>query len=304
MPFQNNYRTLPSVLVGLLNLDYPKKNLRLLFVDGGAKDGSRQILEEFRSANLTDYGDIMIGEGEEFASLPRSRNYCIENLRTAEMLWLLDSDVVVTRDSLRLLLRMKENYDIASLYYTHNREEDPPQATGIGPVRAVRTGCTLITPKTIQTVGKFNEKLIHEIEDADYCLRAGRAGLRVGFDEIHEQKHLKFGSGDPWYHPIELTWIRRRSRSWWFANRTFEMRYAAYCCLFGLLLFTPISPLFALPVLAFFVYQLVRGVKPKKALARTLVALIVPPTTIYSFLELNLWHTRSANPKEIDPAFK
>jgi GT2 family glycosyltransferase len=304
MPYQNNSSTLQRVLTCLLGLNYPKKSLRLFFVDGGSTDNSSSIITKFFEDHATEYSEIRMVHGDEFVSLPKSRNYCLRESKDEECVWFVDSDVAVTPDSLTILLEMSKKFDICALYYTHDREEDPPQATGIRAVRAVRTGCTLITPKTIRTIGFFNEKMIHEIEDTDYCLRANQAGLKVGFDEVHEQLHLKEGRKYPWYHPISRTIIRRRSRAWWFANETFTRRWVAYFVMFGLLLLLPISPLFALPTLAFFLFQLARGIKPLDALARTIVALLLPPTSIFAFLEIHLWRRKSMNPKEIDPAFK
>ncbi len=287
MPLQNNSSTLRQVLESILNLDYPKNRIRLLFVNGGSRDGSKELLEQFENCNHESFGEVRIVNGD-FASLPKSRNYCIKALQKGEYLFFLDSDVLLTRDALRLLFGMTNQFDICSLYYTHDRRIDPPQSRGISSVRAVRTGCTLFTPNAVSVVGFFNEKLVGEIEDADYCLRAIGLGLRVGLDEIHEQKHLTFGRAYPWYHPIVRTILRRKSIAWWFSNQTFQRRWIAYFILFGFLIAMPLSIFFGVPILAFFLFQLVRGSRPLQAFSTTIVALILPPTSIYAFFELNL----------------
>ncbi len=202
-------------------------------------------------------------------------------------------------EALKLLFDLSKNYDLASLYYTHDRKIDPPEHKGIGKVPAVRMGCTLISPRAMKTVGLFNEKLVNAPEDADYCLRANAAGLKIGFDEIHQQPHDMQDRLVKWYFPIMDTIIKRKHRGWWFENKIFTRRWSIYFVLFICLVLMTISLFFGLPILAYFFFQLSRGKKPLKAFIVTVNALLIPPTSIIAYFELRFQGAVHEPKKEI-----
>ncbi len=97
MTLKNSIKTLSYVLQGIKNLQYDKKNIKLVFVDGGSTDDSLRILEEFKIQNINDYKDIQIISGDY--DITEGRNICIHNAE-GEFILFVDSDVVVPPDLL------------------------------------------------------------------------------------------------------------------------------------------------------------------------------------------------------------
>lgn len=286
MPLLNRERTMPNVLDALLNLDFPKKDLRLLFVDGFSTDRSMKILDEFREKNLREYRDVMIVQLA--GNIEKAENYCINSVESDEYLWILDSDVYPTPNALNLLSGMATDFDMASLYYTHDRAKDPPPRTGIGPCRSVRMGCCLLSPKMIKVNGAFNEKLGEAPIDAEYCLRAEVNGLKIGFDADHVQLHDARERVAKWYFPIRETIVRRGHKGWWLREKVFTRRWLMDLALFISLLLMSISLLFGLPVLAYFIFQAIRKRRVADAFGLTINALIIPVASIIGYIELRL----------------
>ncbi|NHV99312.1 MAG: glycosyltransferase family 2 protein [Thaumarchaeota archaeon] len=92
MTLKNSVKTLPDVLQGIKNLQYDKKRIRIVFVDGGSTDGSLKVLEEFRNQNSDEYDDIKIISGSY--DITEGRNICIHNA-DGDFILFIDSDVVV-----------------------------------------------------------------------------------------------------------------------------------------------------------------------------------------------------------------
>ncbi|MBO3803878.1 MAG: glycosyltransferase family 2 protein [Candidatus Brockarchaeota archaeon] len=97
MVLKNSAETLPRALNGIEGLDYDKKLMKLIFVDGGSTDGSLGILNDFRRRNAANYEDVTIMTGNY--DVTEGRNLCISNSE-GEMVLFVDSDVVVPRNLL------------------------------------------------------------------------------------------------------------------------------------------------------------------------------------------------------------
>jgi len=98
MTLRNSAKTLSEALEGITKLDYDTKQLELVFVDGGSKDGSLDILENFRARHKEGYGMILVLSGDY--DVTQGRNTCIKNSE-GEFVLFIDSDVVVPADLLR-----------------------------------------------------------------------------------------------------------------------------------------------------------------------------------------------------------
>jgi glycosyltransferase involved in cell wall biosynthesis len=92
MTLKNSMKTLNYSLEGIRGLQYDRKKMKLVFVDGGSTDGSFELLQRFRCENIGDYRDIVLVRGDY--DVVEGRNLCI---RYAEGKFILfvDSDVVV-----------------------------------------------------------------------------------------------------------------------------------------------------------------------------------------------------------------
>ncbi|MBO3769247.1 MAG: glycosyltransferase [Candidatus Brockarchaeota archaeon] len=97
MTLKNSIKTLKDALQGIKKLQYDKKRIKIVFVDGGSTDGSLKILEEFRDQNINEYSDIKVISGDY--NITEGRNTCIRNAE-GDFILFIDSDVVVPPDLL------------------------------------------------------------------------------------------------------------------------------------------------------------------------------------------------------------
>lgn len=288
IPELNRERTLPRLFEAMLNLDYPKSELRILFVDGGSTDKSRKAIFDFAEVHRKEFRDIVLAGGPSW-NLSKSRNYCIQTLEPNEYLWFVDSDVYPTPDSLNVLFEMMKDYDIACLYYTHDQTEQPPYDTVGKPIWSVPMGCTLLSPVAVRATGLFNERWGNLApEDAAYCIIAFNKGMRIGYDSNHPQFHDDKERFEKWYYPIEETITRRKHRGWWLPSKIRTRRYIGYFVLFGCLLLMYLNLLFGLVIVAYFSIQVFRKRNVAHAFGTTINALIVPPVSIFGYVELRM----------------
>jgi glycosyltransferase involved in cell wall biosynthesis len=106
MTLKNSVKTLPDVLQGIKNLQYDKKRIRIVLVDGGSTDGSLKVLEEFRNQNSDEYDDIKIISGSY--DITEGHNICIHNA-DGDFVLFIDSDVVVPPD---LLMEVEHHFPL------------------------------------------------------------------------------------------------------------------------------------------------------------------------------------------------
>lgn len=103
MTLKNSIKTLPEALQSIGNLQYDKKRIKIVFVDGGSTDGSLSVLEEFREQNIDEYNDIQLISGNY--DITEGRNICIRNAN-GDFILFIDSDVMVPPDLLTEVERL------------------------------------------------------------------------------------------------------------------------------------------------------------------------------------------------------
>lgn len=199
MPTYNREWSLNQVLDGILKLDYDKSRLRICFVDGGSKDQTLAILEGFVNLRREEYAGLEVVSLK--SNIPKARNSVLEDSKGSDYVFFLDSDVIAPPDTLARLMEIFDNdpaVGLASIPYdTINAKDrsgflfnafDVPR--GPHPAYKVAAGLTLISMKAFNKVGYFNEKLdVHE--DAEYCFRMRKSGLKVMIDSSIEGTHLR-----------------------------------------------------------------------------------------------------------------
>jgi len=103
MTLKNSIATLPQALSGIVNLDYDKKQIKLVFVDGGSNDGSFEVLKDFCQNNRQIYKDVLVMSGDY--NVIEGRNMCIRDSE-GDLILFIDSDVVVPSNLLLEVLKI------------------------------------------------------------------------------------------------------------------------------------------------------------------------------------------------------
>lgn len=123
IPTYNSETWIKNTLENIENISYDKNNLELLFVDGKSIDGTVDILENFKEKNLHKYKEIKIIV--QSCNIPEARNICIKE-SCGEYLLFVDSDIMLSKNSVRRLTNHMKTTSIASIYYQRCRP-DPPK---------------------------------------------------------------------------------------------------------------------------------------------------------------------------------
>ena len=131
-PVRNRAWILPHYLSHLSKLDYPKKQISLLWVVNNSQDTSLKILNEFREANLKDYKSIKIevintlGLTEDvrdhlrhvttYAHLSKIRNFILD-YSSSYGLFSVDTDILLEDCKILKKLLARNEPIVASLIW-------------------------------------------------------------------------------------------------------------------------------------------------------------------------------------------
>lgn len=237
----NSYRAARACVRSLERLDCALAGIVL--VDNGSADGSAALLErEFPAYPLLRTGrNLGYGDGNDQGI----RRALAEG---ADLVWVLNPDVVAARDSLRRMLELLDSdraigvcgprialpaapgrpvYDGMDLEpargflpdYRWVRPGPPGKAArGAGyrglsapPSRACGyvAGCSLLARREVfEAVGLFRDDLFMYLEDAEFCLRARDAGWKVAVAPAALNWHLQPGS------PPGIMFLLARNAVW------------------------------------------------------------------------------------------
>lgn len=204
---------LQRALNALGNLDYPKNKIDLILIDNHSRDGAREFVEEWLNKRINEYAKVI--HLKEAGNVPHLRNVCLNIALQMghEFLMFVDSDIILTPDSLRRLLNIYEKredknfiFAISFPYVTPINKLDLiwririkyeyPYSLinkGIVSLETVGVSATLINLSLVPKVGFFDEE-IPLIEDLDYIRRATKLGYKAICDTdnplLHD-KHVK-----------------------------------------------------------------------------------------------------------------
>ncbi len=190
----NNWRDTSDCLTSLALQTYP--NLRVLIVDNASTDGS---LAQLREAHPWA---TYIANGEN-AGFPRACNLGARHplAAGADFLWFLNNDTVAPPDTAsKLVATALANPKIgitgAVLFYAHNPTQIQAWGGGqisswsaynrhylapnaLGPGSYITFASALIHRDCFDQLGGLFEGVFMYFEDADFCLRARRAGWQL-----------------------------------------------------------------------------------------------------------------------------
>jgi glycosyltransferase involved in cell wall biosynthesis len=177
IPTKNSQNTIFKVLEAIERLNYPKKKLKVIFVDGYSIDETFKILTEWYKLNKEQFYKIELIQAH--TNIPQARNLCIKHME-GEFILQWDSDVVPPSDLLiemvKILDQRKDIGIIAADYIYPHREKHVYNTNKL--THAAYMGFALIRREVIEKIGGFNEKLSIG-EDTEFCIRVFEKGYKI-----------------------------------------------------------------------------------------------------------------------------
>lgn len=220
----NSFSDTHQCLESLIRTDY--RETYLVIVDNGSVDGSFQrLLEHFPEEKHPTMYFIQNRENLGFAG-GCNRGIQAALAKGADYVLLLNNDTVVAQDTIpRLIKTMEEHPEIGIAGGTIYHYEEPTQIWYAGgkinkllgkcrhfskPVSGKEvlvtgfiSGCMMIIPRWVfDKIGLLDERYFFGAEDLDYCLKAKKAEIKLGYIPQAKIWH-KIGSCrkgvQPWY---------------------------------------------------------------------------------------------------------
>ncbi|MCL4367173.1 glycosyltransferase family 2 protein [Patescibacteria group bacterium] len=232
-----NYQT-PQLTIKCLESIFNQRwhnKIKVVVVDNASADNS---IEQIQNR----YPQLEIIHSKANLGFAGGNNLALSKLKTNWIL-LLNSDTEVEKDSLdQLIIGAEEaNFDIASCLLVNTHHKLQPNFGSLPSFIAVLVWLTgaddllgrwlnlpsyhqeildayqqtqqvgwvsgtamLINRKVIEKIGLLDDQIFMYGEDVDYCLRANRAGFRVGWVKDAKIMHLGGGSS---YQPQYSQWL-------------------------------------------------------------------------------------------------
>jgi len=156
MTLKNAEATLPRALDGIRNVDYDFSRLKFVFVDGGSKDSSVKMVNEFLTEYKHTKSVLLIGDYDVL----QGRNLCIQKAEGKYLLF-VDSDVIVPPNILKSVMRIfEEDSDVAFVNIpclVDKRSQAWGQQDTLFQIRGEPQGmsCAAIRLSTLKEVGAF-----------------------------------------------------------------------------------------------------------------------------------------------------
>jgi|GEM_PF-772191 len=202
IPLYMSSGSLRQVLQGLILLNYPKKQLEVIFPYFPSSDETKSIVDEFIKKHQDEYASIQLiicpKRGSSFG-----RNIGILNSRGKYVLF-LDDDVIPHPDILISGVSLLEkNEDVPVIGYPYlspapSLFEEATYLGVLGRLRRTRTfpmGCSIIRRDVFDKVGLFDEKLglpYSPHEDLELAARIDKAGYKILIDGTKIALHIKY----------------------------------------------------------------------------------------------------------------
>jgi len=200
MPVYNAIEFIRPVLNALYNIDYPKKLLRVIYVDNCSTDGTYRVLQKFKKEHAIEYEGIILKKTCK-RGLGHVRNTCLK-YRKGFVFW-AESDVIVPPKILKkLLLHLRREPRIGWVHAPCIRK-DPTFYERIFISRlpencryaeATEHTSSLIRPEVIEVMGPFYEDGGYPFdswEAAAQYVKVRKAGYRILIDGSIHCIHLR-----------------------------------------------------------------------------------------------------------------
>ncbi len=195
VPTHNRAWCLLRFIDALRRIDYPKNRIRIVFVDNLSSDSTRSILEDFKEHDAQDYELVLVFS--KATNIPEARNLCVD-YSVGDYLLFLDSDVIVSEDAIKYMLRIFASKVSISIVAFPYMPERPNFLDGLYMSRqpatahlrdSVAMGCTMIRRELFIKVGNFLPEYA-SYEDVEFAMRANKAGYQILQDSTHPVLHI------------------------------------------------------------------------------------------------------------------
>jgi GT2 family glycosyltransferase len=190
VPARNAAEALPPLLTSLAAQTLPAERFEVIVVDNGSADGTGEVAEHHGARVVRD----------PVANRSRARNRGVAAARGA-LIAFTDADCVTRPDWLERLTACAGRAPLVAGKVVTTTSERPNAIERFevlwrfGQESWVREGWAatanlLIGRELFQELGGFDETFHHIGEDVELCLRAGRAGHRLGYCDEAVVEHL------------------------------------------------------------------------------------------------------------------
>jgi len=166
MPVKNRAWVLPYVLKSIEQQDYPKKLIKLVFVDNYSDDNTYEILSEWARRNPPYYREIVLVR--EQGNLPHLRNICLSYTNDPFIVF-WDSDIIAPPNALKTLIdaiRSRKNVAAVTVEYVMGDLDSasvilsiPQHDAKAGEVFGVGLGLTVLRTDVLRSIGGFDEHI-------------------------------------------------------------------------------------------------------------------------------------------------
>ncbi|MGC8912024.1 MAG: glycosyltransferase, partial [Nitrososphaeria archaeon] len=198
VPTYNRRYCIEKVLQSIYSQSYPKKNIKLVFVDNYSTDGTFEVLQNFVEKVGKEYLGAELYRIR--SNIPQARNICLKSM-VGDFILFWDSDVLAPDNGVveRMVKFMLKEGDVAALgipYYLEGEKKLDEKMymmrleKGVTEVSGLGLGFTLIRKGVFDKVGGFNERMTYS-EDTEFFLRVKRAKLKILADSSIQCSHLK-----------------------------------------------------------------------------------------------------------------
>jgi len=197
MPIKNREWALPYVLKSIENQDYPKKFIKIVFVDNYSTDKTCAILTEWIQRVKKYYYDVVLSR--ETGNISHLRNKCV-SLAMGKYILFWDSDMIAPKSIVRHMVELAElkedagiivaTFKYADIDYIPVIETSEIKQLEFKETVGAGTGFTLIRLEVFKQIGGFNEKLSVG-EDTDFSYRVSENTCYKTFRVSAEVLHLK-----------------------------------------------------------------------------------------------------------------
>ena len=199
VPVLNGERTVGDLLDSLMKVDYDKKKLEIIFVDGGSTDRTQEIIQSYPVKLLI----------EKKRGLNVARNTGVRN-SSGEIILFTDSDCVVPKDWIRQIVKNFRNKEVGCVGGSVSRYEEDflsryadesimpvlrrfrrrKVLEDVEPPMNYPAGCNMAFRRDVfKKVGEFNEEIHYGFDEDELVERACKAGYKMILDPEAVVRH-------------------------------------------------------------------------------------------------------------------